>query len=177
MGKTSLAVDTLERLAVQLSGIQDAAMQLREVGSYEDAIADLAKQREALLNEVGSAKRDLALSQQQTTALVDEATANAERLLAEAEGKLQEATTHAQQLIDAAQAQAAANLEADKAAREALLKDLQKQVEVERKKLNDLQGKAVVAAKDADAIEQRVGAAHQALEHIQAQARALTGLQ
>jgi chromosome segregation ATPase len=56
MSDTSVAVDTLERLAVQLQGIQEAATQLRQIGSFDQAILDRQEQLDTLTKQVAMAE-------------------------------------------------------------------------------------------------------------------------
>jgi chromosome segregation ATPase len=176
MGKTSVAVDTLDRLAVQLTGIQEAAQQLREIGSYQDAIADLTRQRAHLLAEVEAAKANYTVCLQDRDSVLAETQREVMTLISEATERLRAAKEQADEILAAAGERAALDLRADQSNREATLKDLQKLVEAERKNLKDTQDNTTQAAHEAKAIEQRVEAAQQALLAIQAQARAMTGL-
>lgn len=175
MGSTTIAVDTLDRLAVQLEGIQEAAKQLREIGSFQDAIADLTKQRDQLFAEVVAAKAKQAATLEKHLQAVDQAKQDVRAASDHAEKLVRDAKIHAQAILTEAAEQAALDLKADKDARESVLKDLQRNIERETATLNGLRTQILQAKKDADAIERRTVDATATLERVQEQARKLIG--
>lgn len=175
MGSTTIAVDTLDRLAVQLAGIQEAAKQLREIGPIQDAVADFTKQRDTLLAEIESAKvRHTDLLAEHLQAL-DQAKRDAAAVKRDAQKLLQDAKESAARIIADAAQQAALDLQADKINREQILQDLQKTIDGEKKQLSELSAKTAQAQTDAKNAEERVHAAREALAAIQEKARLLMG--
>lgn len=175
MGSTTIAVDTLDRLAVQLAGIQEAAQQLRDIGSFQDAIADLTTQRDRLLAEVGSLKTKQAEVLQTHLKAVDAAKQEVRAASDHAEKLVRDAKIHAQAILTEAAEQAALDLKADRTEREVVLKDLRTAIEQETEHLNALRHQIHEAKRDADEVEQRTVSATIALEEVQAQARKLIG--
>lgn len=175
MGSTTVAVDTLDRLAVQLAGIQEAAQQLRDIGSFQDAIADLTKQRDRLLADVGAAKSKQTAQLDEHLKAVDQVKRDAAELTAQAKTAMRDAKAKANAILTEAAEQAALDLKADRENRETVLKDLQDRIEVEKQKLADLIVETKQATQEAIEVERRVVDATIALEQVQADARKLIG--
>jgi prophage DNA circulation protein len=175
MGSTTIAVDTLDRLAVQLAGIQEAAKQLREIGPIQDAVADFTKQRDALLAEIEAAKirhTDILAGHLQELGQAKQDAASVKR---DAQKLLQAAKESAAKIVADAAQQAALDLQAEKVNREQILKDVQQSIDAEKKQLSELLAKTAQAQTDARDAEERARVATAALEKIQKQARALIG--
>lgn len=175
MGKTSQAVDTLDRLAVQLAGITEAAEQLRKIGSYEGAIEALTAQRDALQSDTAKAKNELEAIQARITTAKDAGGEIVETAMARAEKLVKDAEAKTAVIIKSAAEQAALDLQADKAGREDRLKTLTKQLADATKKLTAIQESTAKATQEAEAVERRTAAAQEALEKIQAAAKAIGG--
>lgn len=175
MGSTTIAVDTLDRLAVQLAGIQEAAKQLREIGPIQDAIADLTVRRDALLAEVDAAKARHTTVMTEHIQELDQAKRDRNAVTKEAQSIVATAKETAAKIVADAAQQAALDLQADRVNREQILADLQKNIEAEKKRLSDLTVKTAQAQTDAKEAEERARVAKDALASIQAKARALVG--
>ena len=175
MGNTSQAVDTLERLAVQLAGITDAAVQLRQIGSVEGALAAMNAQLQDVTAQLETAKT--AVREAQATAT--EATAQAARTGAAAKmlatSIVAQATTDAARLTSDATENAAKSLDADRAARADQLKVVNGKIATAEQRLADLETKALAKATEVLVSEKRVADAATALEAIQLQARKMVG--
>lgn len=179
MSTTSLAVDTLDRLAVQLSGIQEAAKQLRDFGSYEGAIEELKAVKARTLKEIEVAKAELADVKQRSAEAVATAKDAADRMKAMASADMEAASGKAKQIIRDAEAKAAEAITHERNNAQASLAEIQRLVAEEEKKLVALREKATLEAEKMKVIESRTDAAQQALESIQAaiqaQAKAMAG--
>lgn len=164
MGKTSIMVDTLDRLAVQLAGIQEAAAKLREIGPFEEAIASLKQQHATLLQEVGDAKLELKATREQAAQTVDAARSASSRVAEAADEALREARTQAEQIVSEARKQAADELNEDRGRREDILKDLQAQIVKIRKQVDVWDGKARQALEKAETAEGKLKVAEASLQ-------------
>jgi chromosome segregation ATPase len=175
MAKTSHAVDTLDRLAVQLQGIQEAAKQLREIGSVEGAVEALTVQRDALSKDLNKMETRLA----ELHGLIGEAAKAAkvttDQAETEARQRLATATHEGDEIIVKATDQAASILAKERETREETLSAVNANIGEAKKKLQKLEASTVEAEHEATAVEARAMAAQDALDKIQAQAKALSG--
>jgi chromosome segregation ATPase len=177
MGKTTASVDTLDRLAVQLSGIQEAAKQLREIGSYDGAIEELKKQKETLLKEIEVERTTLSELQKTIQASIANAQHEVDEIRNTAASIIDDAKRQATKIVQDAEAKAVQRAATERTKREGDLSGIQKQIDEETIKLNGMKAKTAQALAKIDAIEKRAQDAQQALESIQnavkAQAKAL----
>lgn len=177
MGKTELAIDTLDRLAVQLAGIHEAAQQLRSVGSYEGAIETLQRDKAQLEADIVHATQELANVQARSQEAIASAKDAADRMKAMASETLKEAHEKAEQLLQDAGVQAEQKVKAETERRGAALAEIQQKIEEEMVTLNATRAKIDKELARAKAVEQRVASAQQALDSIQmaiqAQAKAM----
>lgn len=175
MGKTTQAVDTLDRLAVQLAGITEAAEQLRKIGSVEGAIEALTGQREAIQEDIATARGKLDALQ----ALIVDAEGAAHTIMqqasAEARAQLDQAKADAEQMVREAKDAAAKTLADERAEREKNLASINTQMTHAKTKLDDLQAKTAKTLAEADAAERKRADAQAALDQVKAAAAKLAG--
>lgn len=176
MGSTSSAVDTLDRLAVQLTGIQEAAKQLRELGPYQDAIDRLKTEHETLL----ALRRKTAESLDRADADLAKLKADAERfkasVVAEIDGLKKQAKQDVDELMRDAKQRATDELSRQQFQKKATFDKLTEDIASATRRLEQIQNDIAMAEKASVQAEKKAADSRSNLESIQAQLRRLAGV-
>jgi chaperonin cofactor prefoldin len=118
--------------------------------------------------QLSAIKAEIATAKQSGRGLIEAATAQAAALAKDADAQ-------AASLIKDAAAKAAVELQAERANREGRLKTVTKQLDDATNKFSAMQEATAKATKEAEAVERRAVAAQEALDKIQAAAKAIGG--
>lgn len=176
MAKTSQAVETLDRLMVQFQGMQEARDQLREIGSFDDALAGrkaALKQAEQDLNDTLTELTKAKLAVDKTLA---DAQTESEGAKADAKALLEEAKAQAGKIVQEAKDQAAKSLDTAKTQEAGRLKSIRDEIDKATKSFDSLRMTIVQATADANAAKQKAVDAQAALDAIQKQAATVAGI-
>lgn len=169
----SLAADTLDRLAVQLTGIQEASKQLKALGSYKDAIAKLQADHQAVTEQLttasilhNQAKQDFEQAKRDADLTRTQATTDAKSIR-------ESARADAAKMIEEAKAKVSAELDRQAALRKDDKSKLEAEISAASQKLDALQASIVRATQAEAEATEKATKAQANLDKIKSAAKAL----
>lgn len=175
MSEESQAVDVLERLAVQLEGVQFAAKKLREVVSAKGMLASMQSQMEQAKADLDKAKAAMTAALEEQASARAQASSIVSMAKGEAEKTVKDAHEKAAKILQEATETGATELANARAGHDGKLAGIKKQIADAEKKLKDLGDRTVKATAEAEMAEKRAAEAQASFSAIQEAAAKLAG--